>query len=205
MKRLMAQIGNKHPSTGGLSRSFSLLYERELKSWPNKNPLQVAADFSLVLSLENVKKSPEARTLKKALFSDHNAKLQRSLVGLEHGPMLPEFENSPGLTTLGALALQGKRACQLFSDNPNGKHGRAFISPLCFWIGSDPLGHSWLPADLLENQKFTKHHKSLAPHAKSLSQSIRDGDRFRWFNDKWKKRDTYSDYYDTQVQNNRVK
>ena len=202
-KRLLAQLGNKHPSTGGLSRSFSLLYERELKSWPNKNPLQLSADLALAISLEDPKLQPETKNLQKVLFSDQNAKLQRSLIGLAHGPMLPAFENSPGLTSLGALAQQGKRAILLFEEDPNGKFGRACISPLSFWIGSDPIGHEWVPQNLLENQRFVKHHKSLAHHTKSLSQAIKDGDRIKWFTDKWQKRNTYSDYYDTQVTNAR--
>ena len=148
---------------------------------------------------------PEAKTLQKVIFSDQNAKLQRSLIGLAHGPMLPTFENSPGLTSLGALAMQGKRAFTLFLENPNGRHGRAFVSPLSFWTGAEPLGHDWVPENLLEDQRFVIFHRPPVPHVKSLSESIRTGDRHTWVNSKWQKRNVYADYYDNQVQNARTR
>lgn len=205
-KRLLAQLGNKHPSTGGLSRSFSSRFDRDLKTWPNKNPSQLAADLTLVTALEDTKLLPEARNLQRVIFSDQNAKIQRSLVSLAHGPMFPNFENSPGLTSLGALALQGKQALHLFSQEPNGKHGRALISPLSFWIGNDPQGHERLPSNLLENQRFVKfRHTQQAYHTKALSESIRAGDRHKWFNDKWQKRNVYSDFYESMVQKTRAR
>ena len=197
----MAQLGNKHPSAGGLCRTFSTRFDRDLKSRNIKNPDAIAADLHLTLSLESLELQPETKDLKRLQWSSQNASVQRSLIGLAHGPVLPHFENASGMNSLGALALQGKRALTLFQRTPSGRQGRAFISPLSFWIGSDPMGHSWIPDAALPDQKFVKYYtRSEVPHAKALTRSIQEGERISWSNNKWQRRNTNPEYYDIEIE-----
>ena len=142
-------------------------------------------DVMLALGLENMGLGPEARRSTKLDFKLDSAKPigERSLVGLRHGPAHQNFEKTAGICAIGSIAVQGKCAIELFEQEPQGKHGRAYISPLASWLTFDPLGHSWISkADQseLEREAFTPDWRPLHPHSRSLGESIRHGEKVHW-------------------------
>ena len=137
----------------------------------------------LSLGLETLEFGPESRRPAKLDFKDDSANKERSLVGLRHGPMHQPFEKTAGFCSIGAIAIQGKCAIELFENEPQGKHGRCFISPLTSWLTFEPMGHSWITSGTqsdLENQSFTPDWRPMRPHSKSLGDSIRFGDKSHW-------------------------
>ena len=139
----------------------------------------------LALGLETFGLGPEARRSVKLDYKDESTRpvRERTLIGLRHGPVHQNFEKTAGICSIGSIAVQGKCAIELFEKEPQGKHGRAYISPLTSWLTFDPMGHSWVSNDSqseLEREAFTPDWRPLYPHSKSLGESIRHGDKAHW-------------------------
>ena len=162
----------------------------------------------LALGLESLGHGPEDRRPTKLDYKDDTVNRERTLVGLKHGPMHQTFEKTAGICTIGSIAIQGKCAIELFEKDPEGKHGRAFISPLTAWLTFDPLGHSWTEntsQERLEEQPFTPGWRPMYPHSKSLGDSIRHGEKVNWSTGRLERLRKHPNALETEAAKNRAR
>ena len=162
----------------------------------------------LALGLESMGYGPEVRRPTKLDCKDDAVNRERTLVGLRHGPMHQNFEKTSGICTIGSIAVQGKCAIELFEKDPQGKHGRAFISPLTSWLTFDPLGHSWVENSSqgkLEDQSFTPDWRPMYPHSRSLGDSIRFGEKVNWSNGRLERLKKHPNALQTEAAKNRAR